>query len=207
MTDWSDDEDLPVSAMIGESEVAAECCEQCGNSANLQEDTSDGKMYCSECWEQFEREQAAADGSDYEEHAETSGKRGSGAKKRAERAAPACDFKSRFVPEKRELTEEQCKHIAQMRDNDQPEEDINLLKLLWQQCGWRHFTPLAHQYAGFRFVAGVHESWPATYPPPVPQGRTDGGGILGDEMGDIARTILVSSNWCYRTQFVNNLIP
>ena len=70
MSDFSsDDEDLPVSAMIGESEVAAECCEQCGNSANLEEDTSDGKMYCSECWEQFEREQAAADGSDYEDHA------------------------------------------------------------------------------------------------------------------------------------------
>ena len=193
MTDWSDDEDLPVSAMIDESEVVGECCEQCGNSANLTEDTSNGMMYCNECWEQFEREHDA-DGADYEEHEETRGRgrgSGSGAKKRVERAAPACDFKSRFVLEKRELTEEQCKHIAQMRDNDQPEEDINLLKLLWQQCGWRHFTPLAHQYAGFRFVAGVHESWPATYPPPVPQGRTDGGGILGDEMG-LGKTIEVA---------------
>ena len=29
MSDFSSDEDLPVSAMIDESEVVGECCEQC----------------------------------------------------------------------------------------------------------------------------------------------------------------------------------
>ena len=69
MSDFSsDDEDLPVSEMIGESEAVGECC-PCGNSENLTQDVGDGKLYCEECWEQYERQEAAGD-ADYEEHEE-----------------------------------------------------------------------------------------------------------------------------------------
>ena len=189
-----------------------ECCSICGG-----DDIAPGAAVCSSCQDNFAPASEESEESDDEPFG---GRRNRPPKKKAKSAAAVVPLdrshRLEATDEELVLSEVQKKALEDKKFMDGPlkENNINLMKLFWQH-GWRKpeteadlsggpdsnaIVPLAHQWEGIRFVAGVHDKFPTEFPvkkytrggldgtaySPTPHGV--GGGILADVMG-LGKTI------------------